>query len=58
MIVDMLNNKKLNPMVIEILIRGIKLNISLAFITQSYFAPPEGFRLNSPHYFIIKTPGD
>ena len=58
MIVDMLNNKKLNPMVIEILIRGIKLNISLAFITQSYFAPPKGFRLNSPHYFIIKTPGD
>ena len=29
---DMLNNKKLNPIVTELFIRGIKLNISLAFI--------------------------
>ena len=32
---DMLSNKKLNPMVNELFIRGIELNISLAFITQS-----------------------
>ena len=38
MIVDMLNNKKLNPIVTELFIRGRKLNISLVFITQSYFA--------------------
>ena len=37
MIADMLNNKKLNPIVSELFIRGRKLNISLAFITQSYF---------------------
>ena len=37
MIADMLNNKKLNPVVTELFIRGRKLNISLVFITQSYF---------------------
>ena len=38
MIADMLSNKKLNPIVTELFIRGRKLNISLVFITQSYFA--------------------
>ena len=38
MIANMLNNKKLNPIVTDLFIRGRKLNISLAFITQSYFA--------------------
>ena len=37
MIDDMLKNKKLNLIVIELFIRGRKLNISLVFITQSYF---------------------
>ena len=37
MIADMLSNKKLNPVVTETFIRGRKLNISLVFITQSYF---------------------
>ena len=40
MIADMLSNKKLNPIVTELFIRGRKLNISLVFITQSYFALP------------------
>ena len=35
MIADMINNKKLNPVVTELLIRGKKLNISTVFITQS-----------------------
>ena len=35
MIADMINNKKLNPVVTELLIRGRKLNISIVFITQS-----------------------
>ena len=35
MIVDLLSNKKLNPIVTELFIRGRKLNISLIFITQS-----------------------
>ena len=37
MITDMINNKKLNSVVTELFIRGRKLNISLVFITQSYF---------------------
>ena len=40
MIADMINNKKLNSMVTELFIRGRKLNISIAFITQSYFKVP------------------
>ena len=47
MIADMLSNKKLNPIVTELFIRGRKLNISLVFITQSYFAAPKTVRLNS-----------
>ena len=35
MIVDMLRNKKLNPVVTELFIRGRKLKISLVFIRQS-----------------------
>ena len=56
MITDMLINKKLNPIVTELFIRGKKLNISLVFITQSYFAVPKNIRINSAHYFIMKTP--
>ena len=37
MIADMINNKKLNPVVTELFIRGRKLNISVAFTTKSYF---------------------
>ena len=39
-------NKKLNPIVNELFIIGAKLNISLVFITQSYFAVPKDIRLN------------
>ena len=56
MIADMLSNKKLNPIVTELFIRGRKLNISLVFITQSYFAVPKNIRLNSTHYFVMKIP--
>ena len=58
MIADMLNNKKLNPIVIELFIRGRKLNIYLAFITQSYFAVTKNIRLNSTHYFAMKIPNE
>ena len=55
-IADMLNNKKLNPVVTELFIRVIKLNTSLVFITESYFAAPKNIRLNSTHYFFMKVP--
>ena len=54
MIADMLSNKNVNPIVIELFVRGRKLNISLVFITQSYFAIPKNVRLDSTHYFILK----
>ena len=41
MITDMLSNEKFDPVVTELFIRGGKLNISLVFITQSYFALPK-----------------
>ena len=55
MIPDMINNKKLNSVVTELFIRGRKLNISLVFITQSYFKVPKDVRLNTTHFFIMKT---
>ena len=54
LIADVPTNKKPNPMVTELLIREGKLNISLVFVIQSYFAVPENIRLNSTHYFIMK----
>ena len=56
MTADMLRSEKLNPIVTGLFIRGRKLNISLDFITQSYFAVPKNIRLNSTHYFIMKIP--
>ena len=56
MIVDMINNKKLNSIITELFIRGRKLNISFVFITQSSFKVPKDVRLNSTHFSIIKIP--
>ena len=56
MIADIINNNKLNPIVTEFFIRGRKLNISIVFITQSYFKVPKDVRLNSTHFFIMKIP--
>ena len=55
-IADMINNNKLNPVVIELFIRDRKLNISIVFITQSYFKVPKDVTLNSTHFFILKIP--
>ena len=52
MIVDMLSNKNVNPVVTELIIRGRKLNISLVFITQIYFAVPKNIRLNSTNILL------
>ena len=56
MITDILSNKTLNPVVTELFIRGRKLNISLAFITKSYFAVSKNVRLSSMRYLIMKIP--
>ena len=53
---DMVTNKKINPIVTELFIRGRKLNISLDFIAQFYFGVPKSIRLNSAHYFVLKIP--
>ena len=58
MIVDMRNNEKLNPVVIELFIRDRKLNISIVFITQSYFKVPKEVRLNTTGFFIVKIPNN
>ena len=56
LIADMINNEKLDPIVTELFVRGKKLNISLVFVTQSYFADPKNIRLNTTHFFIMKIP--
>ena len=54
MIADIMTNKKFQAIIKELFIRCRKLNISLAFITQSYFSVPKDVRLNSTHYLIRK----
>ena len=48
--------KKINVIVNGLFTRGRKLNISLAFIGQSYFPDSKKLTLNSTRYFIMKTP--
>ena len=52
----MLTNRKLNPVVNELFIRGRKLKISLVVIRQSYFVVLKDIRLTSMHYFTTKIP--
>ena len=54
MIADIMTNKKFQAILKELFIRCRKINISLVFITQSYFSVPKDVRLNSTHYFIMK----
>ena len=54
MIADMINNKKLDSIATELFIRRTKLNISLVFITQSYFKVPKDVRLNTTHFLSQK----
>ena len=51
----MINHKKLNTVVTELFFRGWKLNISIVFIMQSYFKVAKDVRINSTHFFIMKT---
>ena len=54
MIADIMTNKRFQAIIKELFIRCRKLNISLVFITQSYFSVRKHVRLNSTHYLIIK----
>ena len=56
MISDIESNKKLNPIVTELFLRGRKLNILFVFISQSYFKVPETISLNVTHYLFMKIP--
>ena len=58
LIADMIHNKNSNSIITELFIRGRKLNISLVFITQSYFKFPKDVRLNTSHIFIAKIPNN
>ena len=51
---DMIAEKVLPPQVTELFIRGRKMNVSLAFLTQSYFKVPKDIRLNCTHYYLMK----
>ena len=53
-IADIMTNSKFQAIIKELFIRCRKLNISLAFITQSYFSVPKDLRLNSTQYLIMK----
>ena len=54
MIADIMTNKKFQSLIKELFIRCRKLNISLVFVTRSYFSVPKDVRLNSTHYLIMK----
>ena len=54
MIADIMNNKNFKTIIKELFIRCRKFNVSIVFITQSYFRTPKGARLNSTHYVIMK----
>ena len=54
MIADIMRSEKFKAMVKELFIRCRKLNISIVFITQSYFRTPKDARLNSTQYILMK----
>ena len=54
MIADIMTNKKFEAIIKELFIRCRKMNISLVFITQSYFSVPKDMILNSAHYFTME----
>ena len=55
MIADIMSKKTFQAIIKELFIRCRKLNISVVFITQSYFSLPKVVRLNSTNYLIIKV---
>ena len=54
MIADIMRSEKFKAVIKELFIRCRKLNISIVFITQSYFRIPKDTKLNSTHYILMK----
>ena len=54
MIADIMSSTKFQAIIKELFIRCRKLNISIVFITQSYFGTSKDARVNSTHYIIMK----
>ena len=54
MIANIMANKIFQALIKELFIRCRKLNISLVFITLTYFSVPKDVRLNSTHCLIMK----
>ena len=54
MIADIMTNKRFQSIIEDLFIRCRKSNISLVFITQSYFSVPKVVILNLPRYLIMK----
>ena len=49
-----MSDKKAQQVLKDLFIRCRKLNISLCFLTQSYFSVPKDVRLNCTHYILFK----
>ena len=54
MIADIEHNKNLKRIIKELFYRARKINVSIVFITQSYFRALKDVRLNSTHYILMK----
>ena len=54
MIADIEYNKNFKRIIKELFYRARKINVSIVFITQSYFRALKDARLNSMHYIIMK----
>ena len=53
-IADIEYNKNFKRIIKELFYRARKINVSIVFITQSYFRALKDGRLNSTHYIIMK----
>ena len=54
MISYVISDKKAQKILEDLFIRCRELNISLCFLTQSYFSVPKDVRLNWTHYILFK----
>ena len=54
MIADIESNKNFKRIIKELFYRARKINVSIVFITQSYFRALKDARLNSTHYILMK----